>query len=185
MYLVLVVLGGSLLSLSLEGFDGLSVVPSNSAGEVTEGGALSERIQHDGLEGVGNDNLLHVRIRMRAAFEDFKSGHGSGSSGGLVWDHASDALPCNLGRGLIVPRTTSEGVGHGVLLLVKSPLSQESFNWSGGDDSLGSNDDDSLSVQELFGDDCSESAENVVLSVDDYNFFKHDYALYEVSGRIY
>lgn len=34
-----------------------------------------------------------------------------------------------------------------------------------------------MAVQELLGNDSSESAKNVVLTIDDNNFFKHDYAL--------
>jgi hypothetical protein len=112
---------------------------------------------------------------MWASLEDFESSHSSGTSGSLVGDHASDALPCNLGWGLVVPWTTSERVG--ILLSVESPFSEESIQSSGDDDSLSSDDNDSLAVQKLLGNDSSESAKNVVLTVDDNNFFKHDYAL--------
>lgn len=92
------VLESSFLTLGLEGFDSGAVVPADSGGEVAEVGRFPEAVKHDGSEGVGDDDLLHVRVRMRAAFENFESGHSGGTSGGFVGDHSSDALPRDLGR---------------------------------------------------------------------------------------
>lgn len=179
------VFSSSLLSLSLKGFNSWSVVPTNSGGEVAEVGELSEAVEHDGSDGVGNDDLLLSGEWMWASLEDFKSAQGGSSSGGLVWEHTSNSSPDELSRSFVVPRTTLAWVGVRVQCLEQLPLSEVSFNLSSNDNLLSSDDDDSLSVEELLGDDCGQSAENVVLSVYQNNFFEHDYVLYFGLARIY
>lgn len=86
--------------------------------------------------------------------------------------HASDGSPEDSGRSSVVSGTSSGVMDH-LLSHELGELDLVSEEGSRDIDSFSSDDNDSLAAEELFGDDGSQSTEEVTLSVNDDFFLKH------------
>lgn len=158
-YLVLVVGRSLLLSDGLELGNELGLVPSNGSGEGSEGGELPGVLEADDSEGVGHADTLLLGEGVGDSLVDSESGQGGGASGGLVGHHTAKRSPEHLGGGLVMPGTSSPGVGVtldvselGVDLLVSGEGATKN-------DIFGTHDHDILAVQQFLGDESSESSE--------------------------
>ena len=82
-----------LLSLILELRHDVLLGPSGDGGEVSHAAEISMGFHSEDFEGLRDNHSLLLVIGEWNSFENFQSGHSSGTSGGLVWGHASDHLP--------------------------------------------------------------------------------------------
>ena len=164
--------GGSVESLLLELLHQGLLGPSDLLGQVPEGAVLSEVLESDDLEGVGDNVLLLDVVGAGHSLEDLQLAEGGGSSGGESGEHTPDHSPED-SRGRLVVHESLPGV-------VDSSLSQElvevgfvSEEGAGDVDGFGSDDDDSGSAQESLGHVGSESSEEMALAVNENLLGEH------------
>ena len=82
--------------------DELLLAPSDLRGEVAQGAELAEVTQFDASHGVRHAELLLSVVGGGNALEHFEAAQSSGSTGGLVRDHASDGAPEDTGGSAVV-----------------------------------------------------------------------------------
>ena len=88
----------------------LLLAPSDLGRQVTEGAELTEVTQLDASHGVRHAEPLLSVVRSGNSLENFEAAESSGSTGGLVGDHASDGAPEDTGRSAVVHEGAA-GVG--------------------------------------------------------------------------
>ena len=164
--LLLVELGRLLLSLLLEGGDDTSLGPASVGSEVTKDAELSSGLHSEALEGVWDDHSLLLIVWEWAAVEALQSVESSSTSWSLVWEHATDDLPEDAGWSEPVLGTSS-WVGVDSLLHDISANDFVSGERARLEDSLTSDDNDSLAADELLGNNASKAALKMALTVND------------------
>ena len=68
------------------------VFPSNLVAQSTDCAVLASGLQSQYSQGLGNDHSLDFVVWWWDTLENLKSLHSSGSTGGLVGNHATDGL---------------------------------------------------------------------------------------------
>lgn len=81
------------------------VLPANLVAQTADSAVLAARLQAENTQSLGNDHLLLGVVRGGNTLEDLKALHGSGTSGSLVGDHATDGLVEDSGGGAEVEGT--------------------------------------------------------------------------------
>ena len=60
--------------------------------ETTDGAVLAAGLKTEDTQSLGDDHLLLLVVGRGDTLEDLEALHGSGTTGGLVGDHATDGL---------------------------------------------------------------------------------------------
>ena len=97
-------------SLGLEVVDKTSLSPAALSADVSNVAVFGSGLESDGLEGVGDDDLLLGVEGKRYSVEALESAEGSGTLGGLMGEHASDDSP-DVSRGGFLVNGALLGVG--------------------------------------------------------------------------
>ena len=135
---------------SFEASDEVLLGPADLAGELSKVAELSVGLQSENLEGVGDNDTLLLVVGEGDSLEDLQSTESSGALGGLVGEHASDGSPENARWSSEVDMSLS-GVGVSCLVEELVELQLVSEERAGLEKSFGSDNDDSLTVEELLG----------------------------------
>lgn len=78
--------------------------------QTANGAVLAARAETEHTESLGNDNALLLVVRGRNTLENLESLHSSGTTGGLVGNHAADGLVEDAGGSTEVEGTTTSRV---------------------------------------------------------------------------
>lgn len=78
--------------LLLETVNDVLVVPAEFVGETLDGAVLAARLEAKDTEGLGHNHLLFAVVRGRNTLVELDALKSSGTTGGLVRDHAADSL---------------------------------------------------------------------------------------------
>lgn len=168
--LLALVVGGALgLSSLLQSSNNILVLPANLVAQTADSAVLAARLQAENTQSLGNDHLLLGVVRGGDTLEDLKALHGSGTSGSLVGDHATDGLVEDSGGGAEVEGTTAGGVVSGHLSQIGVVLELSAEELARDVESLAADNNDLLAVEELLGDNAGKTAEQVALAVNDNN----------------
>jgi len=165
-------LAGLVNALGLNLADNLSLGPASSGSEISKGAELSERLESEHLEGFRNDNALLVSIGEWHTLIDLKAAESGGTLRGLVGEHTSDHLPEHAGGGFPVLEVAARvGVVAAVTNLLNFEVVAEKRTRNV--DSFATNDNASLSIEQLFGDNASETAHHMTASINNNLLFEH------------
>lgn len=160
------------LSLLFKSSDNILLGPAGKGGEVTERHELPLGLQAESLEGVWHNHALLLVVGEGHAFEDLQLTEGGGTSGELVGEHATDALPENA-RWCPPVLVTATGVGVNTLLHNILTNDLVSLDPAGLDDLLATHNSDALAGQKLLGNNAGETALEVAPTVDNQLLFEH------------
>lgn len=86
------------------------VLPANLAGQTTDSAELAAGLETENTESLGNDDLLGLVVGRGDTLEDLEALESSGTTGGLVGDHATDSLVENSGGSAEVEGTCIESM---------------------------------------------------------------------------
>ena len=163
---------GSFLSLGFQLLnDGLSL-PTNFVAEIAQQAEFSEVLKSDDLQSSWDDLSLLGVIGAWDTFESLKSAKSCSTLGGLMGKHTSDGSPEDSGRRSVMGGTSSWVVNH-LFSLEFRVLDLVSEEGARDVDSFSSDDNDSLTAEELLGDNGSQSTEEMALTIDNHELFKH------------
>lgn len=153
-------------TLVLETSDDIFVLPADLRAESREDGVRATRAEADSAEGLGKDNALDLVVRRRDTFEDLQAVESGSTTGSLVGEHTADGTPQDLRWGTEVEGT---GARVGVLPLVEESMIFDAVAKRGARnaDALGTDGNNLLAVQELLGDDGSQTSKHVILTIND------------------
>jgi hypothetical protein len=90
--------------------------------ETANGAVFATGLEAEHTESLGNNDTLFLVVWGRDAFKDLESVQGSGTTGGLVRNHAADGLVENAGRSTEVEGTTTGRVETGGLAEISMVL---------------------------------------------------------------
>merc|ERR1712058_33562 len=76
----------------LKSSNNILVLPSNLVAQSANGAVLASRLQSQDSQGLWDHNTLDFVVWWWNTLEDLKSLHSSGTTGGLVGNHATDGL---------------------------------------------------------------------------------------------
>ena len=159
-------------SLVLELLDQVLLGPAALGSEITELAELTVRLQSKALEGLWHNDSLLVVIWEGASLEDLEAGKSSGTLSLLVREHGAESLPENTGWGLVVHEVL---LGVGVTSLVNDFTSLEPVSEKGARNvnRLATDHNDTLSVNELLGNNRGKATEHMTAAIDDNFLFEH------------
>lgn len=160
------------LSSLLQSSNDVLVLPANLAGQTTDSAELAAGLETENTESLGNDDLLGLVVGRGDTLEDLEALESSGTTGGLVGDHATDSLVENSGGSAEVEGTTASGVVTGDLSEVGVVLELRTEELARDVKSLTADNNNLLAAQELLGDNGGESAKEVALAIDDDNLLE-------------
>jgi hypothetical protein len=107
--------GGANLSLSLQLFNNVAVLPANFGAEILESGELATRGESDDAESIRDNHTLNLVKRRRAAVQNLQSVQGELTANGLVGQHSANGSPKEHGRSSEVNRTPLRVGVHALL----------------------------------------------------------------------
>lgn len=176
----------SLLALLLEGSQDLLVLPADLVGETAKGAEATAGLQTKDSQGSRDNHALGGVVGLRDTLEDLETLHGSSTTGSLVGEHATDDAEEDT-AGSTEMEGTVGGVNNGALaeeLVVlhyritsvripshKYPLKSTLGTEEGSRHVhlLGTDNDDTLAVEDLLGNDRSKTTEQVALTINNDN----------------
>lgn len=164
--LPLVVGGGPHLPLLLELLHGGGVLPADLLGETANHGVGAAGLEAEHAEGSGAHHPLHLVVGRGHTLEDLQATKGLSTAGGLVSNHAPDGPPEDLGRGSVVVGTMG-GPDVRALLQERKVLQLVAEERAGDVDLLATDHNEALAVEDLLGDDGSQTTEKVAATIDD------------------
>jgi hypothetical protein len=160
------------LSLLLEASNEVFSGPANLLSEVSKNAELSVGLQSEDLEGIGNNNSLLLVIGEGDTFEDLQTAESSRALGGLVGEHSSNHSPEDAWWSSEVDMSLS-GVGVSCLVEELVELQLVSEERTRLEESLASNNNDSLTVLELLGNFRCKSTNQVASAIYNNLLFEH------------
>ena len=164
--------GGLGLTLLLEASNDVTLGPAGEGSKITEGDELSLGLEAESAEGIWHHHALLLVVGEGHALEDLQLAESGGTSGQLVGEHATDALPENA-RGS--PPVLLAAAGVRVNTLVHHILTDDlvPLDPAGLENLLAAHNSDALAGQELLSDKARETALEVASSVNDQLLFEH------------
>lgn len=154
------------LSLLFELGDDASLGPAGKGGEISDGAEVSAGLQAEGTESVWDDHSLLLIVGEGDTFEDLQLTKGGGTSGHLVREHATDALPEHTGGGLPV-LVTAAGVSVNALLHSVQSNDLVSLEGTRLENLFTPHNGNSLSLEKFLGNNTGKTALKVTSSVND------------------
>jgi len=167
-----VVLGRLGLSAGFESVDEVTARPSSELGNLSERSEVSVGLHSQDLEGVGDNHALLLVVRVRDTVEESERGKSSSTSGFLVGDDASDVLPEHAGGSKSVLESTSR-VSVDSLALTLLPDELVAEDGSRSEDLFATDNDNSLTTEELSGNNGCKATAEVTTTVNDNLLFEH------------
>jgi hypothetical protein len=150
----------------LESGNNILVFPADFVAETANGAVLATGLEAEHTESLGNNNTLLLVVWGRDTLKDLESLQGSGTTGGLVRNHAADGLVENARRGTEVEGTTTGRVETGGLAEVGMVLQLSAEEFAGDVEGFTSNDDNLLTVEQLLSHNAGQATQEVSLAVD-------------------
>ena len=150
--LLVVERSGADLSLSLELSNHSSVLPAHLLGKTSENGEFAVRLETKDSQSLRDDDSLDLVVGVGNSLDDLDSAEGVSTTDGLVWEHASDRSPENL-RGSAEMEGAASGVDVASLVQESEVAELVAVERSGNVNFIGPDGNNSLSLEELLGDD--------------------------------
>jgi len=170
--LALVVRGALDLSPLLEPGNDVLIFPAELMTQSANRAVLASGLQPQNPQRLRDNHALLVVIRRRNAFEGLKALQRRSASGSLVWDHASDSSPEHLGGCAEVEGATTGGVVASLLAQECRVLQFRAEELARDVESLASNDDDLLAIEQLLGHYAGETTQKMSLAIDHDDWLK-------------
>mmetsp|Transcript_16159 Transcript_16159/g.50560 ORF Transcript_16159/g.50560 Transcript_16159/m.50560 type:complete len:319 (+) Transcript_16159:275-1231(+) len=164
--------GRSDLALGLQALKDLSALPANLGSHNAELGHSPVGLDVQDTKGSGHKNTLLVVIGGRHTVKDLQSGHGGGTTRGLVGDHATNGTPHNLAGGTLMEGTVF-GVRVRALTKELQVLQLVTRSLTRTNDFLTPNNRHLLPAQQLLGNNGRKTTEQMVVSIDNNFLLKH------------
>ena len=160
------------LSLVFQFVNEVELGPAGLGSEITNGAEFSVGLQSENLKSCWDNHSLLVIVWEGDSLVDSKASKSGLTAWLLVWEHAADDLPEHTGWTLPMLETAS---WVSVDALVHSFLSVHLVSEEGArlKDLLAADDDNSLTTNQLLGDDACETAHQVTTSINDNFLFEH------------
>lgn len=163
----------SLLALLLKGSQHILVLPADLMRQTANSAVTTAGLETEDSQGSGDNHALGGVVGLRDALEDLQALHSSGTTGSLVGKHTTDDAEEDA-RGSTEMERTVGGVNDGTLTEELVVLHLGTEEGSRDVHLLSTNNDDTLTVKDLLGDDGSKTAEQVTLTINNDNL-KHGY----------
>jgi len=170
--LALVVCGALNLPPLLKSSNNILVFPADLMAQTTNSAVLAAGLQSENSKGLRNNDSLLLIIRRRNTFKDLQSLHGSGTTGGLVGNHATYSLVEDTRGSSEVERTSSSRVESGNLAKVGMVLQLRAEEFAGDVERFTSHYHDLLTVEQLLRDNTGQATQEVSFAINNDNWLE-------------
>jgi len=157
------------LTLRLQSRDDVLVLPSNLMGESSKNAEFAVGLKSEYAKRRGNHRPLSLVVRCRNSLVGAVTFHGVLSTSQFMWQHTADRFVENSGGSPMV-KGSAFWVNQTAFAKVVHVLEFVAIKASGDIDTFAPDNDDTLALEETFGDDRCKAAKEMTTAIDNQRF---------------